>query len=154
MKSSFITFLSLFFFLIGAVVAAPAAPESAEIAKRQIEDVDVFLNQARTDVSSTNAAYNTMDPVTTNDVTKYCDAIIVIIKVAIGKCHKLPPGHQFPNIILIAEILCDILCSIAVTLVYLLTKCGIKIHEVEEFMIKDLYGGSGDPLSYSVNIEI
>ncbi|PWW76488.1 hypothetical protein C7212DRAFT_343683 [Tuber magnatum] len=125
MKSSFITFLSLFFFLIGAVVAAPAAPESAEIIKRQIQDVDAILSEARTGVLNTNAAYSSIDPVTTTHITKYCDEIIIIIKAARDKCKKLPPGHQFPDIDLIAKILCEILCAISATLVILLTKCGI-----------------------------
>ncbi|CUS08908.1 unnamed protein product [Tuber aestivum] len=126
MKSSFITFISLFLFLIGTVVAAPSALDSTEIVKRQnFQEVDAILGTAKADIIQTNTAYNATSPVTTATVTSYCNDIIVIINIAITECGKIPPNHKFLNITLIANILFDILCEINFTLSLLLSKCGL-----------------------------
>ncbi|PUU72819.1 hypothetical protein B9Z19DRAFT_1136636 [Tuber borchii] len=125
MKSSFITFASLFFFLIGAVVAAPTTLESTEIVKRDFQPLDSILNEGYSSLIVKNTAYNATTIVTSADVTAYCNDIIVIINVIVTKCGLIPAGTIFLDINLIASLLFKILCEINYTLQLLLSKCGI-----------------------------
>ncbi|KAG0633765.1 hypothetical protein HOY80DRAFT_913109 [Tuber brumale] len=125
MKHSFITFISLFLFLICGVFAAPTALDSTEISKRDFKPLDTILTETRTSVFQKNAIYNATNPATTAHVTAYCNDIIAIINGAITECGNIPPGNQFPDINLIARLLWEILCDINWTLRLLLSKCGL-----------------------------
>ncbi|KAG0134868.1 hypothetical protein HOY82DRAFT_590085 [Tuber indicum] len=124
MKHSFITFISLFLFLICGVFAAPATLDSAEIAKRDTRPLDIILGDTRSAILARNAICNGTNPATTTDVTNYCDDIIAIINNTLIECGTLPLG-TFIDINLIALILWDILCDINWTLRLILSRCGL-----------------------------
>ncbi|RPB04343.1 hypothetical protein L873DRAFT_1833056 [Choiromyces venosus 120613-1] len=125
MKSSFITFISLFFFLICSAIAAPTTLDSTEIVKRESLDVDGILTDAYNSVVTTNTAYNATATATISDVTRYCNDIAIIIQIAIDKCGKLPSGHTYLDINIIVNILINILVQINFTLTLLLSRCGL-----------------------------
>ncbi|CAZ81236.1 unnamed protein product [Tuber melanosporum] len=125
MKHSFITFISLFLFLICGVFAAPATLDSAEIAKRDTRPLDIILADTRTAILARNSICNATNPATTADVTTYCDDIITIIDNTIIECGTIPPGTLFTNINLISLILWEILCDINWTLRLILSRCGL-----------------------------
>ncbi|PUU72820.1 hypothetical protein B9Z19DRAFT_1111558 [Tuber borchii] len=125
MKSSFITFLTLFF-ILGTVVAAPTTLDSTEVVKREgFQELDVILNEAFGSLVQKNTAYNSTSRATITDVTSYCNDIISIINIVITKCRLIPSGHTFLDTNIIAAILFKILCEINFTLRLLLSKCGL-----------------------------
>lgn len=134
MKGALAFFSLGFFALANLVGASPVAVPSNELVKRGDDggslidvDVDIIIGTLVEDVLVINKNYNEVckDSCTTDHVKSWAKEVSDKCYVAIDKCGKLPKGHKFLGVEIIAALVVKLLVSINVTLKFLLSQCGL-----------------------------